>query len=124
MGLASGTTSVQAFSAADAACGPIVAARRAADVVAGAGAAGAAAADGRLARRAAAGQLGGLAPAVWAAEVERLISEGCHLQAVTMAGPSSGTVKCFVRCVGAAVGGGLGRGPHGRFASRSATAKI
>ncbi len=43
------------------------------------------------------GQLGGLAPAQWQAEAERLIADGCHLQAALMAGPVGGTVKCFVR---------------------------
>lgn len=86
------TTGVQPYTAADAAA--------AAGAARGGGGGGGAPAAPPPARGpySAGGGLGGLPPAGWAAEVERLIAAGCHQAAVLLPGPTGGTIKCFVRC--------------------------
>ncbi|KAI8474342.1 MAG: tubby C-terminal-like domain-containing protein [Monoraphidium minutum] len=93
------TTSVQAFRPGDAAAAPRTGAaappprRGGAEPGGRAGGAGA----GGGAPRGLAGQLGQQSPAQWAAEVEGLIAAGCHQQAALLAGPATGTVKCYIR---------------------------
>jgi hypothetical protein len=52
------------------------------------------------------GGLGGLSPAAWAAEAERLVASGCGLAALSLAGPTGGTAKCYVRRAKGLLGGG------------------
>lgn len=99
-------TSIEAFTPADAAAdgayggSAVVAVRRVGEGARSRPGSGAASTSGRgtpLARQLLAGQLNGVTPVQWQAEAERLIGEGCHAQAVLMVGPTSGTVKCYVR---------------------------